>query len=302
MSYDRVIKYSVLAVAVCVIAFFCYILIAGYYQKKSEIAKSQEAKALQEQNELLKRELANLEKELNDLKGQKSPGDRIGQVFGKGASMLSLEERNLTFKEIELLIMSFLSYLDEEGYVEKNKLTGSAYSQYETMEKDLSAGVPVISGETDNLYNLVQNTAHFNRVLGKQRLYLVKDVLTEESDIIEFAMKTFFIWFTYENENGKRMKDQPSLQVLYDYAGFFLNSLGGKSYLLRRDSRIRILTSFYSVMIIDIANDKNLNSNGLDIRPYIKTTFDDITDYMGLFDKREYLDVLEKLKTKYKMS
>jgi hypothetical protein len=301
MSHDRLIKYSFLAVAACVIAFLCYILIAGYYQKKREIAQSQETKALQEQKESLKRELANLEKELNDLKGQKSPGDRIEQVFGKGSSMLSLEEKNLTFKEVELLVMSFFSYLDGEGYVEKNKLTGSAYSQYETMEKDLSACVPVISGETENLYNLVQNTAHFSRVLGKQRLYLVRDVLTEESDIIEFGMKTFFIWYTYENENGKRMRDQPSLKVLYDYAGFFLGSLGGKSYLSRRDSRIRILTSFYSVLIIDIANDRNLNSNGLDIRPCIKATFDDITDYMGLFDKMEYLDVLEKLKTKYNM-
>jgi hypothetical protein len=124
---------------------------------------------------------------------------------------------------------------------------------------------------------------------------LIQKRLTNESDIIEFAMKTFFIWPTYENDNGIRMKSQPPLQVLYDYAGFFLNNLGGKSNLVRRDSKIRILTNFYSVLIIDIANDKNLDSNGIDIRPYIKNTFDDITDYMGLSDKREYLNVLKKL-------
>ena len=191
--------------------------------------------------------------------------------------------------------MGFLSYIDEKGYVERNKLTGSAYSQYEILENDLSATVPISFGEMESLYDLFQNTAHFYRVLGKQRLSLVKDILTNESDIIEFAMKTFFIWYTYENDNGIRMKSQPSIQVLYDYAGFFLNSLGGKSYLVRRDSKIRILTIFYSILIIDIANDKNLNSNGIDIRPYIKNTFDDITDYMGLSDKREYLNVLENL-------
>jgi len=302
MSYNKSIKYSVLALLFCVIAYLCYSLIAGYYQKKIEAAKIQETRALQDKNAALKGEVENLEGELNELKGLKNPRERIDEVFGSSSSLLSLEEKNLTFKEIEQMVMAFFAYLDEKGYVEKNKLTGSAYNQYEAIENGLSASVPVVSGETENLYNLLQNTTHFYRILGKQRLSLVKDIITDESDIIEFAMKTFYIWYTYENDNGIRMKSQPSLQALYDYAGFLLNSLGGKSYMARRDSKIRILTSFYSVLILDIANDKNLNANGLDIRPYIRTTFKDITDYTGLFDKREYLNVLEKLKIKYNIS
>lgn len=302
MSYDKVIKYSVLVLIICVAAYFGYRLISGHYQKKIEAAKSQERSALQEQNEALKKELTNLEEELNQLKGQESPKGRIEEVFGNKSSLLSLEARNLTFKEIELLVMSFFTYLDERGYIEKNKLTGSIYSQYETVENDLCASVPIGSGETESLYFLFQNATHFYRVLGKERLSLIKDIITDEFDIIEFAMKTFYMWYTYENDGGIRMKGQPSPKVMYDYAEFFLNSLGGKNYLLRRDSNIRILTSFYSVLIIDTANDKNLNSNGLDIRPYIKSTYDDITDYMGLFDKREYLNVLENLKIKYNVS
>lgn len=299
MSYERLIKYSVLALIVCIAAYFCYSLITGYYQKKIEEAKSREAEALQGQNEALKGALENLEGELNALRGQKSPVDRIEKVFGNRASQLSLQERNLTFEEIEELVMSFFSYLDKKGYVERNKLTGSTYSQYETIENDLSVTIPVVSGETENLYNLLQNSTHFYRILGKQRLSLVKDILTEESDILEFAMKVFYVWYTYENENQKRMKRQPSPDVLYEYAGYFLNSLGGKSYLLRRDSKIRILTGFYSILILDTANDRNMNSNGLDIRPFIRTTFDEISNHAGLFDKSEYLILLEKLKLKY---
>ena len=295
MSNKRIIVISVSVLFFCLAAYLCYSLISDWHRKKMEAADSQDLMTLQVKNDSLKSELSALEEEINRLKGSKVPSERLEEVFGNKASLLSLEKRNLTLNEIEQLITAFLSYLDEMGYVEKNKLTGSAYSQYEILENDLSATVPISFGEMESLYDLFQNTAHFYRVLGKQRLSLVKDILTNESDIIEFAMKTFFIWYTYENDNGIRMKDQPSLKVLYDYAGFFLNGLGGKSYLLRRDSKIRILTNFYSVLIIDIANDKNLNSNGIDIRPYIKNTFDDITDYMGLSDKREYLNVLENL-------
>jgi len=48
-------------------------------------------------------------------------------------------------------------------------------------------------------------------------------------------------------------------------------------------------------------NDKHLNPHCIEIRPYIKTTFDEITNYIGLFDKGEYLAELKKLKIKYKM-
>lgn len=299
MSYEKLIKYSALALLILVIAYLSYSLITGYYQEKIETEKKQERTVLQEKSQALERKVANLEEEINELKGQENPREWMDEVFGKGASRLSLEQKNLTFDEIEQLVMAFFACIDEMGYIEKNKLTGKAYDQYLTMEKDLSANVPITSGEMENLYNLLQNTAHFFRVLGKERVYLVKDILTEESDIIEFGMKLFYLWYTYENDNGIRMKEQPSLEVLYDYADFFMNSLGGKSYLLRRDSGVRILTSFYSVLIIDIANDRKLNTNGIDIRPFIKTSYDDITDYMGLFNKREYLNVLDKLKTKY---
>lgn len=290
------------AIVICVLACLTYFLIAGRNQRENETSGSQELKALKEKNDYLRKELASLEEEINKIKGQRRPTDKIEKVFGGKSAMLSIQERDLAYKEIEQLIMSYFAYLDEMGYVNKNKLSGSAYDQYMIMENDLSAVVPISSGETENLYNLLQNTTYFYRILGKQRLQLVKDIISDDSDMVEFAMKTFYMWYTYENDNGKRMKGQPSLKVLYDYSGFFLNSMGGKSYLLRRDSKIRILINFYSILIVDIANDKNLNSNGIDIRPYIKTTYDDIAENMGLSYKMEYINVLERLKTKYRIS
>jgi hypothetical protein len=302
MSNKGIVIISITAVVFCIISYFCYSFIAGWCQGNIEDAKNQERKVCQEQTETLKGKIASLEENINELKGQTSSLEKIEKVFGKGSSSLSLVERKMTYEEVESQIIAFFAYLDEKGYVEENKLTGSTYNQYEFAVNELSSKVPIIVGETASLYNLFHNIAHFYRVLGKERLFLVSDILKNEYDIIEHAMKTFFIWYTYENDTEKRIKGRPSIQVLYDYAGFFLTTFGGKSYLFRRDSNIRILTTFYSVLIVDIANDKNLNSNGIDIRPYIKTTFNDITDYMRLVDQDEYLTVLENLKVKYKIS
>jgi hypothetical protein len=56
------------------------------------------------------------------------------------------------------------------------------------------------------------------------------------------------------------------------------------------------------VRILDIANDKGLNSNGIDIRPHIELTFNDISNQIGLVHQKVYLIELENLKRKYKMS
>jgi len=299
MPEKKIIIISVSAVILCVIAFLFYFLISGWSQRKLDAANNQELAALQEKNDSLKKELSALEEEISRLKGSKVTSERLEEVFGNKASLLSAGKQELTFKDIEEMAMKFFSYIDGQGYLERNKLTGGAYDQYKLLENDLSYTVPIGSGETKDLYNLTRNASHFYRVLGKQRLFLVKDILTDESDIIEVAMKIFYLWYTYENENGKRMKDRPSLQVMYDYGSYFLNSMGGKNYLLRRDSKIRILMTFYSILIIDIANDKKLNSNGVDIRPYLKTNYDDINNTLSLNDKMEYLSNLDSLKIKY---
>jgi hypothetical protein len=96
------------------------------------------------------------------------------------------------------------------------------------------------------------------------------------------------------------IKGYPPLNVMYEYAGFFLNTLAGKSYLLRRDSKVRILTIYYSILILDKANDETLNRHGIDIRPYIDFLFYDVINQRGLVYRKQYLAELIGLKEKYK--
>jgi hypothetical protein len=61
------------------------------------------------------------------------------------------------------------------------------------------------------------------------------------------------------------------------------------------------LTIYYSVRILDKANDEQLNSGGLDIRPHIKSLLNDFQTQTGLIHQKQYISELEKLADKYKL-
>ena len=72
--------------------------------------------------------------------------------------------------------------------------------------------------------------------------------------------------------------------------------------MIRRDPKVRTLAYYYCVLILDKANDVKLNTYGLDIRPHIKQSYEEIRTHMGLFDQKEYLLKLSGLIKKYKIS
>jgi hypothetical protein len=168
------------------------------------------------------------------------------------------------------------------------------------MVNQLSKKPPIVTGEMKDLANLIRNMAHFYRVVGKKGIELSKMIIRNEPEVIEPVMAALFGWFTAGNCCNEKTKGCPSFEILYEYAGFFLNTLAGKSYLLRRDSKVRILTSYYCVLIVDRANDETLNRHGIDVRPHIDFLFYDIINQRVLVNKKQYLGKLVSLKEKYK--
>jgi hypothetical protein len=116
---------------------------------------------------------------------------------------------------------------------------------------------------------------------------------------VEPAMAVMFTWFTACGKNAAKSISQPSLKELYQYACFFLNTLGGRSYLLRREAKLRVLVNYYAVLILDMANDAKLNAYGLDIRPYMDYLFHDLSNQKGLMYRQRYLTRLAALQNKY---
>ena len=89
------------------------------------------------------------------------------------------------------------------------------------------------------------------------------------------------------------------LPGLYEYAGYFINTLGGQSYLFRRELYLRILIRYYSVLIIDRANQVDANRYGIDIRYTLDSLIPEIQGSSDLGNKQEYLENLLRLQEQY---
>jgi hypothetical protein len=157
-----------------------------------------------------------------------------------------------------------------------------------------------VSQEKESLFAILNNTAHFYRVLKGEDIFLVKEILDNEGDSLEENMALFYRWseLAADCPDAGILVHLP-LPGLYEYAGFFLNTLGGQSYLFRRDSRTRMLIKFYSVKVMDRAEDASLNRYGLDFRPSIDSLLEELKSAQNLDRKEEYLAELILLQDKY---
>ena len=307
---DRSAKIIVILVVILASAFFIYSKFAGWHASKLETTVKQEKKIWQDEADQMRQEIATLKQELALVKGQNVTPDKLAEIFGEAqqeANQLTQQfegeiaagKKQPSFAEVEGHIMTIFSYLDDQEYVQSYKFKEGTYRQYQIAIKKLSSKLPIISGEMSSLYNIVRNVAHFYRVMGKKRVLLIKQMLQNESEVIESVMRTFFLWFTMDDEGQSTVQGRPSMENMYEYAGYILNTLGGRSYLLRRDPKVRTLTTYYCVLILDKANDEELNSKGIDIRPYIGSSLMDIENRTGLVHQEEYLTKLRKLRLKY---
>jgi len=194
----------------------------------------------------------------------------------------------------------FYKHLDQQPYMVDFKLKESSSVHFSRLLQKLVATPPVVTNETDDLFTLLKNTAHFFRILGKDNILILKGILDREKSSFEDILKVFYNLTEYP----EAMLEEYSLKLpkdsLYDYAGFFLNTMGGRLYLFRRDSSSRMTVSFYALLIIDKANDEEYNRHGIDIKPAIDFLIDEIENTgKRLLLKEDYLDVLYDLKEKY---
>ncbi len=195
---------------------------------------------------------------------------------------------------------AFYAHLDQQPYMQNFQLKETSKNHFSKLLQVLIDNPPTITRETDDYFTLLKNTAHFFRVLGKDNILVLKGILDREKDSFERILKTFYAL----TDHPVYLKEEFSLSIppdnLYDYAGFFLNTIGGRLYLFRRDSASRMTISYYSVMIIDKANKKGNSRLGIDLRPAIDLLIEEIENTgTKLKFREEYLDTLYDLKENY---
>lgn len=288
-----------IAAAVLGCLYFKWDNLAGMVNRR---AVDEEKLGLEKNIELLTKELASTEKRLGlgpavseTFSSEKKPTILPGQETIPTEDPVESRCRQLTVD-----ISDFFRHLDEQDYVKDYELEGGSRKTFAEIIEKLIAHPPTAVRETDSLSLILNNTTHFFRILGKKNTFLLKEIMTKEPDIIEPALALFHEWSIMagkcqENETGIRLP----LETLYEYAVFFLNTLGGQSYLFRRESRTRVLVKYYCVLILDRTNTGVMNKYGIDIRYSINTTIQEMEMAGKPVHKDEYLDTLYELKAEY---
>jgi hypothetical protein len=194
----------------------------------------------------------------------------------------------------------FFEHLDSQEYIKAYHLKGSSLEHFNNLISKLIANPPIIVRETDDLFAILKNMAHLYRILGAQDVLLIKDILSKEQMLIEPTLALFDKWSVIESQcSGDDLPTKLPLPGLYLYAGFFLNTLGGQSYLLRRDPHIRVLLRYYSVLVLDRANNEGVNIYGIDIRYHLNSVIEEMDAAGNLADSQAYISNLLQLQEKY---
>lgn len=256
---------------------------------------------LKKEKQELQEKITVLEKEIEELAAPtQSPAV---PVPAKDPSLPSIDLSNRTCQELDDDIQKFFGDLDSQPYIASYNLEGGSQVHFKQLIDRLLETPPIVVRETDSLFTILTNTAHFYRVLGRDNALMTRDIIIREANILEMTLALFDQWA----QTGSQCRDVRTeirlpLQKLYEYAGFFLNTLGGQSYLFRRNSHIRLLIKYYSVMVLDRANAEVINRHGIDITPPLESLINEIEISETMVYKEHYLRRLRNLQAKYQTS
>lgn len=198
-------------------------------------------------------------------------------------------------------LLEFFRYLDGQHYVKRLNSNTNTYDTFKDLIGTLSANPPVPAGEGIDTRLITKNIFHFFRILNRKDLRLIREIIEKENDSLEINMPLFYVWLTGRGSNPCPDQDgiRPPFDTLYRYAGFFLNTIGGRAYLFRRATKFRLLVSFYSLLIIHEADKQGTNTLGIDIFPLLEPLGDEISLYPDLYFKDQYLEKLDEISGYY---
>lgn len=299
-SMNRPLVIVAVVFALVIGGLLTYVLVKRWHNNEMVISRQQTEDEYQEVIRQLAAELEQMRATIEAQRPVRPEDDLFPMVFGTPAPDGDADDLPVDCPKVEAQVAAFFNYLDSRPYLSEREIDGGSAGLFRKSAQLLAATPPANIAEMQDLFRLLKNVTHFYRVLGKDRLLLAKEILTNEERVLEPAIAVFYALIA-ECARPLPGEAQPiSFERLYDYAGFFLNTLGGRSYLLRRESKVRILVNYYSILIVDHANKEKFNRYGIDVRPYIDHLFYDISNQQGLAYRERYLTRLTALRDKYR--
>jgi hypothetical protein len=260
-------------------------------------SKSKKQPTFQEEEKIRSEELAKSSPETKDMLAQSQPLSASQErLEGVESKAMKVEDE---CQKMEKDLHEFFTYLDTKDYIRELRIEGGTFNYFIKIIRALSLDPPIPAGEGLNYDMIINNIYHFYRALELKDLTLIKLILKNEADTMEINLALFYKWLMSNDECGQKEGIPPALDTLYRYAGFLVNSIGGRSYLFRRETRLRLLLYYYSLLIIHEADKKKMNNFGVNITPFLEPLAEEIENYQFLYFRKEYAGRLINLKDYY---
>ncbi len=228
-----------------------------------------------------------------------APREGLEDVLGKKETEVQPMTREDECQRIEKDLKELFAYLEKKDYIVELELDEDLFTHFSKVISSLTSHPPLPAGEGLNYDMMIQNIYHLYRTLGLKDLKLIKMIVENEADAMEVNLALFYRWLMSGDTCGRREGLPSTLDITYRYAGYLINSIGGRAYLFRRETRLRLLLTYYSILVIHEADKRKLNSFGIDIRPYLEPLADEIENSHLLYFRREYAGRLIDLKNYY---
>ncbi len=204
----------------------------------------------------------------------------------------------LNCKEASKNILSFISYLSQKSYMQKYCKNLSLQKRITYIVTKLKENPPIPEGESFDPNLMIKNIYFMFRVLSAEDIQLIKDIIKNESDQLEYIIRCYYIWLISQ-DNQNRCPDYHGLlipiKVAYKYAAFFLNTIGGRAYLFRRPNTLRLLITYYSIMLVHYMHQKGVKECGINICKMIPNLIDELSRFNELKFQDYYITSLENV-------
>ena len=128
---------------------------------------------------------------------------------------------------------------------------------------------PNLDSELKSYGSILSNVFHLFRVMGRERVDLLRRVMTDNAAIDEPSTMALYRWLASRARCARSGETPITQDALYAYAGFLFETLGGQAYLRRRAPRTEALACFYALQVLDQAIENGHNPEGLDPRAEI---------------------------------
>lgn len=222
-----------------------------------------------------------------------------GDVVSQEIAPLKVESDEAYCSRIDKEVRDFFAYLNSKEYVRHIEERADSFDHFLRILAKLSSKLPVPAGESADSTALNSNIYHLFRVLDRRDIRLIREIMVNESQTLEINLDMFYRWLTLRNRCPDSDGIRPPQDVLYHYAGFFLNTIGGRSYLFRRPPRLRLLGTYYSLLIIHESDKEGKNLYGIDPFPHITALVKEINLYPDFRFHENYLKKLETIEKYY---